>query len=384
MKQKKRTIKRIGKALLYIGLFLCAFINCGTLLHYIPLIGDFASIAFLPTYPFLVIFSLAIAAICIRLFIKEKSKRNIAAFIISLLNVVVIVFLSIYTVCAVNARGEHINFFKAFVPASFSDVKEKDTVYVDQKEDNIPISIFYKDDGEKNKPVIFYTHGGGWITGSRYDRLGTTKSFADNGYVVVCADYDLSDDEDHLYNFTEQQLLNALHFCEQTVSEYGGDMAQLYMVGDSAGGNLALELAYKINSGIYTLPHKVKAVSVIYPVTDIKAFYATTNMLTSSTAKKMAVSYMGALPKEESERYELLNPTNYIGSKTPPTLIVHGTADSSVSLKSSIEFQQTLEQKGIESKLVRVPFANHGSDTNANNFLAQAYINNTLAWFAAN
>ncbi|MBR2590463.1 MAG: alpha/beta hydrolase fold domain-containing protein [Clostridia bacterium] len=382
--KKKRAFIKIGFALFWLCLIVCTFIAVGTLLFFIPFVGDVASIAFLPVYPILAFLVLLCAAASVFLLIKRKNKRSIAAFCLAATNVIVMIVLSAVILSTVNAQGEKISFFKAFVPYSADGVLVEEGVYVDQKNDNIPISIYYQDDGKTNKPVIFYTHGGGWIQGARTDRLQTTQSFAQNGYVVMCPDYDLSNDEEHLYDVTEEQLLHALAYCENTVSDFGGNMEKLYMVGDSAGGNLALELAYKINSGIYHMPHAVKAVSVIYPVTDIKDFYYSTNMLTSSAAKKMAVSYLGALPEEESERYESLNPTRYIDKNTPSTLIVHGKADSSVPIESSERFFQALADKGITAKLIRVPFANHATDTNANNFLAQTYIGNTLSWFAEN
>ena len=98
----------------------------------------------------------------------------------------------------------------------------------------------------------------------------------------------------------------------------------------------------------------------------------------------MAVSYMGAWPEEESERYKAFNPANYIGSKTPPTLLVLGTSDSSVPPASTYRFYEALQSKNVPAKLIKVPFANHVGDKPVNTFLGQAYVNNTLRWFEQN
>ena len=382
--KKKKAVKRILKALYYIALALCSFIIFGTVLTVVPFVSDLASMAFLPAYPYVLVASLALCGIALFWFLKEKSRRNVITFIVAATGVLAVVVMSAVILISVNKQGENISLFKTFVPTSVSDVYEDSMTYTDQKDDQIPVSFFYKKDGKKNKPVIFYTHGGGWVQGSRYDRLDTTKTFAENGYVVMCPEYDLSDDEEHLYNFTELQLVEALRFCLEQVAAYGGDRTQLYLVGDSAGGNLALELAYKINSGLYTVEDKVKAVSVIYPVTDIQDFYNNKNLLTSNASKQMAVSYMGALPEEESERYKAFNPANYIGSKTPPTLLVLGTSDSSVPPASTYRFYEALQSKNVPAKLIKVPFANHVGDKPVNTFLGQAYVNNTLRWFEQN
>ena len=372
--KKKKALKRIGKALYYIALALCSFVILGTALVVVPFVSDLASIAFMPAYPYVLVASLALCGVALFWLIKSKTKRNIITFAVAALGVLAMLVMSTVILVSVNKQGENISLFKTFVPAHAADVYEDSMTYTDQNEANIPVSFFYKDDGKKNKPVIFYAHGGGWIQGSRYDRLDTTKVFAENGYVVMCPDYDLSDDEEHLYNFTELQLTEALRFC----------LNQVYLVGDSAGGNLALELAYKINSGLYAMDERVKAVSVIYPVTDIADFYHNKNLMTSSYGRKMAVSYMGALPGEENERYEAFDPTNYIGADTPPTLVVLGTSDSSVPPASSYRFYEALQSGGVSAKLVKVPFANHGGDKPVNTFLGQAYVNNTLTWFEEN
>jgi len=164
-------------------------------------------------------------------------------------------------------------------------------------------------------------------------------------------------------------------------SAFGGNTQRLYLVGDSAGGNMALDIAYKIGAGVYKDYPQVSRVSVIYPVTDIRAFYENNNIVTAATGKKMAVSYLGATPEKEPKRYAEFNPQNYIGSNTPPTLIVACGMDGSVPLDATINFAQALVDNQTQTKLVTVPFANHAVDWQANNFLGQAYINNTLEWF---
>ena len=384
MKIKKKTrdkLKRVAKFFYWIVLFICVFIILGTLLHGVPLWSDIASFIFVPAYPYILILCILLAAASIIFFIRKRSTKRLITLAVSSLTLLGIITGTVFMIARVNSRGEKISFFKAFSVNTFSDIEEDNTYYTDENNEQIGLSVFYADDGKENKPVIFYTHGGGWIKGGRYDRLDTTKTFADKGYVVVSADYDLSDEYNHLYDSTEQQLLNAVSWAEKNISKYGGDINRFYMVGDSAGGNLALNLAYKINSGVYKNYPKVDAVSVIYPVTSIRDFYEASNFLTASESRKMAVSYMGSIPKKEAGRYEEHNPENYIDGATPPTMIVHGTSDASVPFKSSADFIHTLEQKGVDCELIRVPFAAHSSDTSANNFMGQAYINNTLKWF---
>ena len=383
-KRQKAIMKRLVKIGYWVVLFFCSFVVLGTLLYFIPLVSDLASNLFMPLYiPLLVLILLFVAASAGFLVRKRVLKRAVT-FGVSVLTLAAFIFISVFTVVNVNAQGEKISYLKLFKISSYRDVEEQVAYYTDQEGKNVDLSVFYTEDGTQNKPVIFYTHGGGWITGDRYDRLGTTKTFAQNGYVVVSADYDLSSEEINLYDFTEEQLLCAVKWMRENVKDFGGDIRRLYFVGDSAGGNLALELAYKINSGVYENYPQVKAVSVMYPVTDIRAFYENENLLTSMMCKKMARSYLGAIPKDAPVRYEQYNPANFIGSKTPPTLMTLGTSDSSVPPQATYHFAKVLSGIGVDNQVIKVPFANHVGDKPVNTFLGQAYVNNTLRWFEQN
>ena len=377
--------KRIGKILLrilyWVLLVFCAVTTVGTLLYFVPVLSDVASNLFIPLYGYILVACLALALLSLFTLLKDKTPSNIIHLIASLLICINFALMSIWLVHTVNEQGAKINYFKAFISERFDYVQSVDKTYIDHNKKEVPLSVYYCDDGNENKPVMVYIHGGGWIWGSRHDRLSTTKTFAERGYVVVCPDYDLSSDEEHLYNTTEKQLLCALRWAEKNAAKFGGNTQRLYLVGDSAGGNMALDIAYKISAGVYKDCPQVSRVSVIYPVTDIRAFYENNNIVTAATGKKMAVSYLGATPEKEPKRYAEFNPQNYIGSNTPPTLIVACGMDGSVPLESTVAFAQALVDNEIQTKLVTVPFANHAVDWQANNFLGQAYINNTLEWF---
>ena len=48
-----------------------------------------------------------------------------------------------------------------------------------------------KDDGESLRPGIVLIHGGGWISGTRYQQLWYYQNFAKHGFVVMTIDYRL-------------------------------------------------------------------------------------------------------------------------------------------------------------------------------------------------
>ncbi|MFZ2508103.1 MAG: S9 family peptidase [Steroidobacteraceae bacterium] len=59
---------------------------------------------------------------------------------------------------------------------------------------------------------------------------------------------------------------------------------------------------------------------------------------------------------EEFARY---SPSSYAGNFATPTLVIHGQLDQRVPLNNGIEFFNTLQNRGVESRLVYFPDENH-------------------------
>ena len=237
-------------------------------------------------------------------------------------------------------------------------------------------------------PIVVYIHGGGWIENDRYFRARQCKIFADEGFLSFTVDYTLSNENRHLAAgcATERQLARALAWINENAPLVGGDTSRIYLMGDSAGGNLALELAYKINGGVYTeadgspLP-RIAGVAAIYPVASPRTFYENDDPVFSDTAKQMAGSYAGGSPDEVPEVYEQIEPGNFITPDAPPTLIMVGEHDTLVPPQATYELADALGEAGVECKLVRVPFENHTMDVPTDNAACQAWAQLSRSWF---
>lgn len=367
-------------------LAILAIINFGTALYFIPIIGEIATLIFIPTYEINFIITIVLIAISCFYVYRNKGKKGKIFLTINLLIFVCGLFVSTKIITNVNNQGEKISLLKIFEINDFNNVKVNTEYYLDSNNKRIGINVYHVEDKVKNKPVIIYIHGGGWIEGSKDDHEQMNKIFAKNGYVVISLDYDLSTRENNYWNFTEKQLLYGILWGKNNMSLYNGDINQLYMIGDSAGGNLALNLSYKINNGEYDaineqkLP-QIKAVSVIYPVIDLKEFYNNNSFIMENLAKEMVTSYTGENPNKFLERHETLNPGNFITEKIPPSLIIVGEQDSLVPPNATYKFIEKLKKNNVKNKLVRIPYGNHVGDNFVNSFMGQSYINNTLKWF---
>ena len=90
-------------------------------------------------------------------------------------------------------------------------------------------------------PVVLWIHGGGFISSSP----GTVADFAimlaASGYTVASLDYSLAPASEH--PTPVRQANGALAFLKAHAATYGGDPTRLAIGGDSAGAQIASELA---------------------------------------------------------------------------------------------------------------------------------------------
>jgi acetyl esterase/lipase len=73
--------------------------------------------------------------------------------------------------------------------------------------------------------------------------------FADRGYLVVSVDYRLATASQSTWDKARQDVACALTWIHQNAPRYGGDPQRIVVAGDSAGGNLAVNLAYSAALG---------------------------------------------------------------------------------------------------------------------------------------
>ena len=95
----------------------------------------------------------------------------------------------------------------------------------------------YAPDGAKNLPVVFWIHGGGWQRGDKTDVQIKPRVFSERGYVFVSTNYRL------LPHVEMAELIRdvakSLGWVHKNIAEYGGDPKRIFVMGHSAGAQLA-------------------------------------------------------------------------------------------------------------------------------------------------
>ena len=149
--------------------------------------------------------------------------------------------------------------------------KQKDNTTIDVSEfqyfeDNHPmhkLNIYTSKDLDKSKsyPLIIDIHGGGWIYGDKDLNGLLAMEFASKGYIVMTMSYRLI-----LDNFTICDMLfdinEAITYIVKNASNFNIDLNKVGLMGDSAGGHLALLISAIYNSTFLESTYKINKANI--------------------------------------------------------------------------------------------------------------------------
>jgi acetyl esterase/lipase len=218
--------------------------------------------------------------------------------------------------------------------------------------------------GEKS-PAILLIHGGGWKEGDKRQpreiEFGTT--LAENGYVAASINYALRSAGKFPLNL--QDCKNGIRYLRCHAEELGIDPTRIAVMGGSAGGHLALMVAYTgDNSALApTEPYpgvsdKVSCVVDFYGITDIGT-RKKTDPNGNPTELRGVESEVQAIFGSKAEDWKKASPVTYVKRDIPPTLILHGKKDTTVDFDQSQELADALKKTGATYEIIWLPSAPH-------------------------
>lgn len=111
-----------------------------------------------------------------------------------------------------------------------------DIPYADPAHERQVLDI-YSPNEAKNLPVVFWIHGGGWQTGDKTDVQVKPRVFADLGFVFVSTNYRLLPHVE--MDVLIRDVAKSLGWVHKNIAEHGGDPSRIFVMGHSAGAQLA-------------------------------------------------------------------------------------------------------------------------------------------------
>ncbi|WP_425446875.1 alpha/beta hydrolase fold domain-containing protein [Dethiothermospora halolimnae] len=244
-----------------------------------------------------------------------------------------------------------INIFKSKIPIEVSGDFHYDThVYKVTNKEKLKMDIWYPNKNSNSYPVVYFAHGGGWISGFRNqpNNVSWCKFLASKGFAVVSIDYRYG-----LKNHMEDILLDYSHglkFIRTRYKELNLDINNIITMGLSAGGHLTL-LYSAYNSYKQTSNMKgIKGVVAYYSPSDLTDIFDDDNK--SLFARFATKKTLDGDPKENIDLYRLYSPINWISSNMVKTLVVHGKEDTVVPFRSSVKLINKFKDFNIDYRFL--------------------------------
>jgi acetyl esterase len=267
---------------------------------------------------------------------------------------------------------------------------DEDLIYGTWKDEPLHV-IVYKPSGtaqRKAAPVLLYIHGGGFSFGDRFESGTNLRWFADRGWLVLSIDYTLSSADRHLWDTSTSQVGCAMAWTTANATRFGGDPARLFLMGSSAGGNLAINASYlasasRLESSCGGTMPRVAAVIALYPPVDLAAAGESREPVISDAARRFNTNYLGGSPQQFPDRYRFVASATHINAAAPPTLIIFGVNDHLVPPPATDRFAEQARRSGIKIQVVRFPYGDHAFNLNQYGIGNQFYLAMTQQFLEA-
>jgi len=123
-----------------------------------------------------------------------------------------------------------------FVSVAQAQNLKSDIPYADPARDRQVLDI-YTPDNAGNLPVVFWIHGGGWQAGDKTDVQIKPRVFTEQGFVFVSTNYRFWPNVE--MGVLIHDVAKSLGWVHRNIAAYGGDPKRIFVMGHSAGAQLA-------------------------------------------------------------------------------------------------------------------------------------------------
>jgi acetyl esterase/lipase len=204
----------------------------------------------------------------------------------------------------------------------------------------------------KARPGVIVIHGGGWILGAKESVVDKyCAPFLEHDFVVANIDYRLA--KAATAPAAVSDALAAARWFRDHAGDYHVDPGRVLVMGDSAGGHLALMVAMAPASPDWGPAVETAAAIDFFGIADVA------DQLEGPNQR----DYAGIWIPEQANRLELarqFSPITYVRKGLPPVLAIHGDADPLVPYDQSVRLTKALKSAGDDAQLITVAGGKHG------------------------
>jgi acetyl esterase/lipase len=245
--------------------------------------------------------------------------------------------------------------------------------------------------GARDKPVVLFIHGGGWMIGDKnlfgiYRGVG--RELARMDAVAVLINYRLSPGVKHPEHVKD--VARAFAWVRSHIADYGGDPDRIIVAGHSAGGHLAALLATDDRylrdpalglkdadlaalrgvvavSGVYRIPESADCARV---VGDLLSGLPDLGDRRARAALAFAPNLIRTTPRlnpfrlafgDDPAVHKQASPLTHVHKGLPPFLLLYAQHELPLVGDQAGEFAKALQADGVPAELKRIDHVDHNT-----------------------
>ncbi|HZO90261.1 MAG TPA: alpha/beta hydrolase [Chthonomonadaceae bacterium] len=256
--------------------------------------------------------------------------------------------------------------------------RQEDVIYGRKYGTALTMDVFTPKQHAKGVGVIFVVSGG-WFSAHEAINPAFLQELLKRGYTVFAVVHGSQP------KYTIPEILGDMHravrFIRYHAKEYGIDPDRIGITGASAGGHLSLMQGMAGNKGnpnandpVERMSSRIQAVACFFPPTDflnygqpgqdaigrgiLKDFHAAFDFHEFDMGTKSFVPITDENRIKELAR--AISPLYHVTAEAPPTLIIHGDADTLVPIQQAQVIIAKLKEVNVPAELVVKHGAGHG------------------------
>ena len=213
-------------------------------------------------------------------------------------------------------------------------------------------------DESQSQYLILFIHGGSFNSGAKEDGDAWCKYYATKGYITATVDYTLQahGQEASIY-LMNSEIESAVKAIKEQAEALGYRIAGMAPCGVSAGGTLAMNLAYNGNSEI-----PVKFVFQLAAPTYFEPSEWSLLMRVDKlkTEDEFCAMMTGKTMTDYSREIQKISPACIVSADSVPSLIGYGLIDHCVPLSQKYYLINAYDKYQVPYDYIEFPKSNHG------------------------
>ncbi|MFS0895524.1 alpha/beta hydrolase [Microbacterium sp. 179-I 3D3 NHS] len=202
-------------------------------------------------------------------------------------------------------------------------------------------------------PAVVWIHGGAWISGAKENVDPYLRILAGEGYTTIGVNYTIG--PEGVYPLAVHQLNEALAYIDEHADELGVDPDQIVLAGDSAGGQLASQMATLITSPDYAeimdIEPSLDAGQLVATILNCGVYdlaaLAELDGIAGWGLKSAMWAYSGTKTWAEDATGATMSTIDWVTADFPTTYISGGNGDGLTWLQS-IPMAKRLDELGVD------------------------------------